>query len=306
VRFAAGRRRHVEPRRGRARAAVPLRGIRLDLCMALLPHSGRRLAKLAAHTATAAVESFPYDPIAAAAEPSPNGYVHLVGSPRERGQAHGMALASQMQTVFDAWRMQMHAIFGNGSGDTDSMVARAWCRSWCDDFISATDFEGDIETWAPGLLDEVGGMAEATGISYNEMLVFQCMDEYWYHGKAIAEPWQVDSPRPEHCTAFALSAHESSGAPAIVAQTMDLESFRDGFQVVLRVNAVDCSLPEQLIFSHAGMVGLCGVNSAGVAIACNNLSQLNHSTRGLPVAFVVRAILQRSVCDTEHDCFLSL
>lgn len=48
------------------------------------------------------------------------------------------------------------------------------------------------------------------------------------------------------------------------------------------------------MFSHAGMVGLCGVNSAGVAISCNNLSQLNHKTSGLPVAFVVRGILQRS------------
>lgn len=273
-----------------------------DQKMPLLPHTGRRLATLAAHTATAAPESFPYDPIAAAAEPSPNGYVHLVGSPWERGQAHGVALADQMQAVFDAWRMRMYAIFGNGSDNADSMAAAAWCRSWCDDFISGTDFEGDIDTWAPGLLDEVRGMAEAAGIGYNEMLVFQCMDEYWYHGKDIAEPWQDDSPQPEHCTAFALSSHESSGAPAIVAQTMDLESFRDGFQVVIRVAAEASNVPEQLIFSHAGMIGLCGVNSTGVAISCNNLSQLNHATRGLPVAFVVRAILQRSVFDTEHHC----
>ncbi len=270
-----------------------------------MPHVSRRLAKLDAHTATAAVESFPYDPAAVAREPCPNGYVHLVGSPRERGLTHGVALASQVHAVFDAWRMRMHAIFGNGSDGVDAVVAGAWCRSWCDDFISATDFTGDIELWAPGLLDEVVGMAEATGISYNEMLVFQCMDEYWYYGEDVsAKPWQDDSPRPEHCTAFALSSHKASGAPAIVAQTMDLESFRDGFQAVLRVTPEDGSLPEQLIFSHAGMVGLCGVNATGVAISCNNLSQLNHATRGLPVAFVVRAILQRSVFDTEHIVFL--
>ena len=254
-----------------------------------------RLAKLVSHTV--ADPSFPYDPVAAAAEPSPNGYVHLTGSPRERGQIHGAALQQQVHAIFDAWRMQMYVTFGNSSAAADSILAGVWCRGWCDDFVSATDFEGDIEIWAPGMLEEVRSMAEATGISYNEMLAFQCMDEYWYHGKDIAEPWQDDSPRPEHCTAFALPSHDLSGAPAVVAQTMDLESFRDGYQTVLRVDAENSSLPEQLIFSHAGMVGLCGLNAAGVAISCNNLSQLSHATSGVPVAFVVRAILQRVVFD---------
>ena len=98
---------------------------------------------------------------------------------------------------------------------------------------------------------------------------------------------------------------DCEAAPAIVAQTMDLESFRDGYQTVLRV-APEGDLPEQLVFSHAGMVGLCGVNSAGVAIACNNLSQLNHKTSGLPVAFVVRGILQRSTFDDALSALLEM
>lgn len=267
----------------------------------MAPHA-RRLGKLVVHTSTsttAVAGTFPYDPAAAAEEPNPCGYVQLSGSPRERGNCHAAILAQQMHAVFDAWRARMYAIFGNTSSNAnDTSAVGAWCLGWCEEFISVTDFEGDIDLWAPGMLEEVRGMAEVSGISYNELLVFQCMDEYWYHGKDIAESWDDNSLQPDHCTAFALASNECSDAPAIVAQTMDLESFRDGYQVVLRVAAEGNTVPEQLIFSHAGMVGLCGLNAAGVAISCNNLSQLNHTTRGLPVAFVVRAVLQRSVFDT--------
>jgi hypothetical protein len=269
------------------------------------PPARRRLSKLVDHTSGyVAAESFPFDPVAAAAEPSPSGYVELSGSPLERGKTHGAELGDQIHSVFDAWRSRMYAIFGGGDS-SDAAAAAAWCQGWCEEFVSVTDYESDIEQWAPGMLTEVRGMAEATGISYSEMLTFQLMDEYWYHGKGIAEAWEEGSPAPEHCTAFALASHDESDAPAIVAQTMDLESFRDGYQTVLRV-APEGGLPEQLVFSHAGMVGLCGVNAAGVAISCNNLSQLNHGTTGLPVAFVVRAILQRSTFDDALSALLEM
>ena len=54
------------------------------------------------------------------------------------------------------------------------------------------------------------------------------------------------------------------------------------------------------------MVALCGINSRGVAISCNNLSQLAHGTSGLPVAFVVRAILQRRSFEEALQALLEM
>jgi hypothetical protein len=247
------------------------------------------------------MDNYPYDDEAAlAAEPKPEGYVEMAGSPFERGQTHGMQLGAEVHEIFQKWRERMHLIFGGQAGGD----AAAWCSGWCAEFVSVTDYEVAIDRWAPGMLDEVRGMADATGIAYDEVLTFQLMDEYWYHGKGIAEAWMEGSPAPEHCTAFALASHRGSGAPAIVAQTMDLESFRDGYQQVYRVK--EEGMPEQLVFAHAGIVGLCGVNSAGVAISCNNLSQLNHGTSGLPVAFVVRGILQRASFDDALAALLEM
>jgi hypothetical protein len=71
---------------------------------------------------------------------------------------------------------------------------------------------------------------------------------------------------------------------------MDLEAFRDGFQLVLHIAGSD-SAPEQFVFTSAGLIGVNGVNARSVAIACNTLIQLGASRDGLPVAFIVRGVL---------------
>ena len=177
------------------------------------PAPARRLARLVAHTTAgpAAAETFPFDPDAASAEPSPDGYLELSGTPLERGRQHGAELAEQVHAVFEAWRSRMFAIFGGGDA-SDAAGATGWCGGWCEEFVSVTDYEKDIGRWAPGLLEEVQGMAEATGIRYDEMMTFQLMDEYWYHGKEVAEAWMLEPVfPPEHCTAFALASQDSSG-----------------------------------------------------------------------------------------------
>ncbi len=48
------------------------------------------------------------------------------------------------------------------------------------------------------------------------------------------------------------------------------------------------------VFTYAGMVGLTGCNSAGVALVVNNLDMLPGSLAGLPVSCVIRGILART------------
>ena len=54
------------------------------------------------------------------------------------------------------------------------------------------------------------------------------------------------------------------------------------------------SAPEALRISIAGNIGLNGLNASGLGVTCNTLAQLNYSIDGLPVAFIVRAILDRN------------
>lgn len=50
---------------------------------------------------------------------------------------------------------------------------------------------------------------------------------------------------------------------------------------------------EVNVFTYAGMVGLTGCNSAGLALVVNNLDMLPGSLSGLPVSCVIRGILDR-------------
>jgi hypothetical protein len=49
---------------------------------------------------------------------------------------------------------------------------------------------------------------------------------------------------------------------------------------------------EVLAFTVAGKISLCGMNSAGLGMCCNTLSQLDYSRSGLPEDFVVRGFLE--------------
>jgi predicted choloylglycine hydrolase len=201
---------------------------------------------------------------------SKNGRLHileLAGSPRERGLQHGRALRSEIAGVFALWQADLAR---TTKKDADVVIA---------EFLAATNFIPAIEKWTPDLLEEVRGIAEGARQSFDTVLAFQLLDELWVY---------LDQKDAHHCSSFGVPAR--GDRPAFVAQNMDLESFRDGYQVVLHL-AESASVPEQFVFTCAGLIAANGLNRHGIALACNTLMQLRASATGLPVAFVVRGVL---------------
>ena len=88
---------------------------------------------------------------------------------------------------------------------------------------------------------------------------------------------------------MAVAAGEGRGP--LLAQNMDLPEVMDGGQTVLRSTAPDGG--QTVVLTAAGMIGLTGCNSDGLGVCVNTLSMLNHSADGLPVAFVLRGLLER-------------
>ena len=259
----------------------------------------RRLRALAAQVAAAAAAAPSSAAAAAAARPAtamtgkPTPVVTMVGRGEAAGRQHGSALAAEIGAVMKVWRRHLRRAMatatydyntgGGGGGGAgaeeeaaEDAAAEGWTAGFVANFLGATDYLPAIERWAPGLLAEIRGIAAGAGVDPDEMLVFQMMDEYWSHGGAVVAEAAGATP-PEHCTTVACGG----GAGAVVAQNMDLESLRDGSQCVLRLSS-EGEEPAQLLFSHAGMIALCGVNSAGVSVAVNNLAQLPHGRSGQP------------------------
>jgi isopenicillin-N N-acyltransferase like protein len=201
--------------------------------------------------------------------------VHLTGSAREIGRAHGEELRAAIGLGLGRWFEEIES--------SASMAPEAYIAS----LLAATDFGPAIEKHAPSLTDEVGGISEGAGQPYDVMLAYQLMDEDWWYRIGLVR----DRSRPvEACSAVGV---EKEDGTTILAQNMDLPSHYDGTQVVLHLRPA--GRPEALVFAPAGMIGSTGLNRHGVAVCCNSLTRLRHNSTGLPVAFVIREIL---ACDT--------
>ncbi len=212
---------------------------------------------------------------ASTAAPPPEGermprVLQLSGSPYERGLQHGRAMRPEIARMVGLWKKDLQE---QSKMDPDAFVQK---------FFAETNFLPAIKRWTPELLDEIKGIAEGSGQPYQTMLAYQMVDEIWVY---------FDKADSHHCSSLGVIRSESH--PAYIAQNMDLESYRDGSQVVLHI-APGPTTPEQFVFTVAGLIATNGMNNRSIAITTNTLLQLSASPDGLPVACVVRGVLARA------------
>ena len=195
--------------------------------------------------------------------------LQLSGSPYERGLQHGRELRPEIARMVGLWKKDLQE---QSKMDPDAFLQK---------FFAETNFLPAIKRWTPDLLDEIKGIAEGSGQPYQTMLAYQMVDEIWVY---------FDKPASHHCSGMGVIRSESH--PAYIAQNMDLESYRDGSQVVLHI-AEGPSAPEQFVFTAAGLIATNGMNNRSIAITANTLLDLSATPDGLPVACVVRGVLAR-------------
>ena len=196
--------------------------------------------------------------------------LELSGSPYERGVQHGRLLRAEIAQILALWKKDQ----GDFTQTDPELVVR--------EFIAWSRHEKAIREWAPTLLDEVRGLADGAGQPFELMLAYQLLDEIWAF---------EDIPAKAHCSSIGVA--KAGGHPAYVCQTMDLEVFRAGYEIVLHIQETEQE-PEQYILSSAGMIGHSGINNRSIAVACNTVMPLESAPEGLPTAFVMRRLLAHS------------
>ena len=205
--------------------------------------------------------------------------LHCSGSPTERGMQQGEALRDLIQIGIGSWLDKLGTTHGI---DPDAYIA---------EFLRNTTYRSSIERWAAELLFEVHGIAAGSGQPVDRVLVYSMVDEEWRYSQT-----RRNSEAPG-CTAVGIRAE--NGRPTLMGQTMDLPSVHDGTQVV--VIHEEQGAPTQAVFTAAGMIGLMGVNSAGVGLCVNNLDVLPAARTGVPVTFIERKLLDAySVEDASY------
>jgi isopenicillin-N N-acyltransferase like protein len=197
--------------------------------------------------------------------------VDCSGSGRARGLAHGEGARAAVKAALERWA---EATLAARKGTTILDYARA--------LIGSTGLIATMARLVPDLLDEVGGIAEGAAQPFELVAAYNLMDEQWWY--------DLDAEASElGCSIIGLS----DGDGTTLSQNMDLPRFMDGSQIVLRLE--NRTGLRTLLLSSAGLIGLTGVNSAGVAVCVNTLLMLRSDPDGLPVAAAMRhALAQRS------------
>jgi len=203
--------------------------------------------------------------------------VTFSGKGYDLGLQHGEQLKKEIQEIILAWKNNTSNQLGK---DADIVVK---------DFFKYAEFDEAIKKWTPELYEEVKGIAIGSGQQLNDILVLNLLDEFWVY---------INNLNNHHCSSAGVPSR--NGKPGYISQNMDLENYTDGFQVLMRLNRTDRS-PEQLILTHPGLIALNGLNEVGIGVCVNTLMQLKASTTGLPVAFVIRRIIN----STDKDDLLS-
>jgi isopenicillin-N N-acyltransferase like protein len=196
--------------------------------------------------------------------------IDCAGDGRRRGLAHGEAVRGLVRDALQRW------------ADATAGAAGIPMTQYVSAFLSETKLIAAIERQLPDLVDEMRGIAEGAGVSFDQVVAYNLMDEQWWYDLERgpdAEPG---------CSVIAVA--DQADGTVLLAQNMDLPSYMDGGQLVLRIRTP--GQPEALVLSAAGLLGLTGVNQAGLGLCVNTLLMLRHSRSGLPVTAVIRGALR--------------
>ena len=155
----------------------------------------------------------------------------------------------------------------------------------------ATRFKPLFEKHCPHLLDEIAGLAEGAGVTLAEALAVNIRGEL---RKAAAEG----------CTTYVIGRRGTTNREILAGQNSDMgqQSIDLGYILHLKPK----SKPQVLIWTFGGMIGYHGMNSAGVAIFENALSENGAIPPGrfaMPHYPVKRMILECSTLDAALGLF---
>ncbi|MEM7114295.1 MAG: C45 family peptidase [Chloroflexota bacterium] len=214
----------------------------------------------------------------------------LQGTPFEMGFQHGQAYKNEIRHYAE----ERVSLVQSGTWTGGQQITRQEVLALAEGCLPAH------EAYAPDLMDEFRGMAQATGLSLAEMVVVSgftdFIDTVYAHYK-IKEPL-APMLAIDDCTAFIVPNGRSEGA-GFFGQTWDMHDTATEFVILLDVQPEDSA--KSLVFTTTGCVGQIGMNEHGIAVGINNLLGADGQV-GVTWPFVVRKVLQQDNIDDALAC----
>ena len=219
--------------------------------------------------------------------------INLAGSPYDMGYAHGQRFHDEIH-MFTEERLRL----SQDANWTGHSLSRQAVLALADACVA------EHQAYAPDLMDELQGMADATRLSLAELVVMNGFTDFI---DVVYNLGDITVPAPpalvsDNCTAFMLPGNRSADGQAYFGQTWDMHASATPYVILIHGQPDDA--PDFLTFTITGCVGMIGMNSAGITVGINNLMATDGQI-GVTWPFVVRKILQQDDLDAALECLTS-
>jgi isopenicillin-N N-acyltransferase-like protein len=227
--------------------------------------------------------------------------LQVSGTGFELGYAHGQAFVDEI-TILTEERLRLSCdpfwTGGRGASLAEVIALGKACLVYHEQF-------------APDLMEEMRGMAEATGLGLNELVIMNGFTDFVdtvanekavraamiahgtsnLNGSSNGQHAKVDQADAGGCTAFIIDGSLTANGQGYIGQTWDMHTTATPHVIMLDVRPTNA--PALLTFTITGCVGMVGLNEHGVAVGINNL--LGKDGRaGVHWPYVVRKMLAES------------
>lgn len=182
--------------------------------------------------------------------------VSLSGTPYEMGLAHGRA-CRELIHEFAASVIKVHQ-----ANNSLLKAERSQLTGYCLRNL------GFLQQWCPELVEEMRGIADGAGLPFEDILYLNSFLEL----EDLRAPGLGGRALPDAlwgCTTYNVPPAAAAGGQALLGQTYDMERYYEKFVVLLRITPE--TGPAQLVVTFAGVLGVNGMNAAGVAAVINKV-----------------------------------
>jgi isopenicillin-N N-acyltransferase like protein len=196
---------------------------------------------------------------------SPPPLVEVSGTNREMGQQIGEARREQVQHSVDNARVMIDQSYNTLE------------LTWQGANIQARKYLPFAEERYPQYVDEMRGIAEGAGVSFDDLMVVNAM-----------EAVTMDALHLTRCTSFAVNEQRTADGHVLLAHNEDWvpEDEND----VYVVSAKPKDEPPFLAMTYGGLLPNVGFNAYGIAQAIDSVYP-NDSRIGIPRLVLARAVL---------------
>ena len=169
-----------------------------------------------------------------------------------------------------------------------------------------SQYLSDLAQYMPELYDELRGIAEGSGISIEDAVILNYIDETMLavsrYSEDDSDAHSEKSDRSDRCTAGALFGRND--LPNMIFQNMDFSDAYNGYQVLYRIHYTDKDI---LMYGFVGQFGGIGVNSHGVGVTVNIMSDgIGKEGSGIPSTATTRGMLQLDSVDEAVEWLRTL